>query len=196
MSSDAAPPEARRTANANVHATPQSNRSLGGSSTASASTRTLNRASSSNLAAQAATQSSPSTMRVGKTSQVTVESALAQANGSYEVALAQVVDERNAIYNQNTMLWKHVEKTKGAAASYKKDLERIRAERDRALARIQQLTGEEPRPRPSTQRNGSVDTLPPTHTERPVQPVRHLSDAGPLSTFPNAYLSHSDVKIR
>jgi RalA-binding protein 1 len=187
MSSDAAPSEARRTVNANEHATPQPTRSYAGSAIASTSTRALNQASSSSLAAQAAAQSSPGTTRTGNTSQITVESALALANGSYEVALAHVVDERNSIYNQNTMLWKHVEKTKSAVAAYKKDLERVRAERDRALARIQLLTGEEPRMRPSTQRNASLDTPPPSHAERSGQPIRHLSDAGPLSTSPNVY---------
>jgi RalA-binding protein 1 len=182
MSSDTAPSEARRTTNANEYATPQPLRSYAGNSLVSTSTRTLNQASSSSLAGQAAAQSSPGTARASSASQITVESSLAQANGSYEIALAQVVDERNTIYNQNRMLWKHVEKTKSAAAGYKKDLERIRAERDRALARIQQLTGEDPRARPPVHRNASVDTLPPTQTERPIQPIRHLSDAGPHST--------------
>ena len=187
MSSDTAPSEARRTTNSNEYATPQPPRSYAGSSLASTSTRTLNQASSSSLAGQAAAQSSPGTMRATSASQITVESSLALANGSYEIALAQVVEERNTIYNQNTMLWKHVEKTKSAATGYKKDLERIRAERDRALVRIQHLTGEETRPRAVAQRNASIDALPPTHTERPRQPIRHLSDAGPQSPPSGVY---------
>ena len=90
MTVEAAPPEARRTVNANEHATPQPTRSYAGNTIASTSTRALNQASSSSLAAQAAAQSSPGTTRTGSTTQITVESALAQANG-WDVATVRIL---------------------------------------------------------------------------------------------------------
>lgn len=107
---------------------------------------------------------------------VTVDSVLAQANGSYQLALAQIVEERNTIQGQNSMLWKRIEKIKDTAAGLKKDLDRVRGERDQAVQRLRQVTGEDSRSRPTAQRNHSIDTASPS--ERPAVPVRHMSDTG------------------
>lgn len=120
------------------------------------------------------------------------ESVLAQVNGSYEAALAQVIEDRNNLHNQNSMLWKHVEKIKLTAAGFKKDLDRIRGERDRALTRIQQLTGEDLRARPANHRAPSLDTLSSVAAERPNPPVRHLSDTG-VFTYLLHTLSYSHI---
>lgn len=195
MSADIAPSEARRPSNANDYATPQPSRTYPNGGPASTSTRTLHQVSSSSLSNQTTVQASPSTARPANSGQTTVESALAQANGSYEAALAHVVEDRNNIHNQNAMLWKHFEKIKVTAAGLKKDLDRIRGERDRALTRIQQLTGEEPRARPSNQRAPSLDTLSSLPVERPAPPLRHLSDTGMLGDsicFPRfSHINHS-----
>lgn len=180
----ATPARARPTPNSDNYApatTPQTNRSA--SNLASTSTRTLNGATSSaNMA-----QSSPSTTRAAAGgsggSTITVESALALSGGSYETALAQLVEERNSIQAQNTMLWKHIEKIKLSAAGLKKDLDRVRGERDRVVDRLRALSGtgtgeSEQRARPPVQRSGSVDTVTTPAGERPTLPLRHMSDAG------------------
>lgn len=64
---------------------------------------------------------------------LTVENALAQANGNTSVALENVVNERNMLSNQNTQLWRLIEKQRSVG----KELERVRAERDRAVAKLE-----------------------------------------------------------
>lgn len=76
------------------------------------------------------------------------------------------------------MLWKRIEKIKDTAAGMKKDLDRVRGERDQAVQRLRQITGEDSRSRPLAQRNHSMDTG--NHSERPTAPVRHMSDTGRL----------------
>ncbi len=81
----------------------------------------------------AAAQGSPSSHRTLSSQIVTVGSALAMTNGSHQIALENMVSERNALRNENGLLWKHLEKAKSTAMVFKKDLDRIRAERDRLM---------------------------------------------------------------
>ena len=109
---------------------------------------------------------------------ITAESVLVQANGEYPVALQTVISERNALQNQNALLWKHVEKIKSTAGAFKKDLDRVRAERDRLLTLLEKVSpGEVPR-KGSSQRSASVDAASISGpADRPVV-VRNLSDTG------------------
>lgn len=80
--------------------------------------------------------SSPSSTRQQSVSQLTVEAALGNANGDVAAALEAVLSERNMLSSQNAQLWKLIEKQRAVHGNAIKELERVRAERDRALARI------------------------------------------------------------
>jgi hypothetical protein len=179
MSSTTNTPESRRAVPLNEASAPQTSQI--NSSIASSSARTIHTASS--FSSQPNSTSSPAASRaLGAGGTLTVESALTQAKGSHEDALAQVVSERNQFHTQNALLWKHVEKVKDTAAGFKKDLDRIRAERDRALDRLSSLTGEDRRPRLASQRAPSLDSASITLPDRNTLPLRGLPETGEPDT--------------
>jgi RalA-binding protein 1 len=61
---------------------------------------------------------------------------MSNANGNATVALENVLAERNMLSSQNTQLWKLIEKQRAVHGNAMKELERVRAERDRALAKL------------------------------------------------------------
>ena len=81
--------------------------------------------------------SSPSSSRPQTTPQLTVEAAMNIANGDTALALESVLSERNMLSSQNTQLWKLIEKQRAVHGNAIKELERVRAERDRALAKLE-----------------------------------------------------------
>ncbi|KAG8900756.1 hypothetical protein FRB99_005770 [Tulasnella sp. 403] len=66
---------------------------------------------------------------------LTVDAALAQANGDPIVALDAVVNERNMISNQNAQLWKLIEKQRAAYSSLLKEHERVRGDRGKTQSK-------------------------------------------------------------
>jgi RalA-binding protein 1 len=63
--------------------------------------------------------------------QVSMQAALASANGDPLVALETILGERNTLSSQNSQLWKIIEKQRGMYNSLHKELDRAKAERDR-----------------------------------------------------------------
>jgi RalA-binding protein 1 len=113
---------------------------------------------------------------------------MSSANGNTAVALESVLAERNMLSSQNTQLWKLIEKQRAVHGNAMKELERVRAERDRALAK---LDPERAYRKPTTRRgSGSSTTAPqPRLTESPSPAtdrqnghrfpmLRHQSDDG------------------
>jgi RalA-binding protein 1 len=70
---------------------------------------------------------------------LTLEAVLSAAHGNPTVALETLLADRNNLYQQNVQLWKLMEKSRAGYANSLKDLDRIRAERDRALAKLDAL---------------------------------------------------------
>lgn len=68
-------------------------------------------------------------------SPITIDSALKSANGDPLTALDMVLAERNMLSTQNASLWKLVEKQKSLFNSAQKELDKVKAERDKALAK-------------------------------------------------------------
>lgn len=85
-------------------------------------------------------QSSSRTRNVSSPSrpsaQLTIESVLQSVNGDTKSALEIVLNDRNVLSAQNIQLWKLVEKQRQVHSTVSKELERVRAERDKALARL------------------------------------------------------------
>ncbi|CAE6418033.1 unnamed protein product [Rhizoctonia solani] len=76
-------------------------------------------------------------------SQKTLDQILANAcpPGDMQNALSQLLDERNAVVQQNTQLWRIIEKQKASLAAAAKDLERIRAEREKYRRLFEETSG-------------------------------------------------------
>ncbi|KAG9128133.1 hypothetical protein FRC07_004475 [Ceratobasidium sp. 392] len=77
-----------------------------------------------------------------QSSQKTLEQALNAASppGDLQSALGMLLDERNNVVQQNAQLWRIIEKQKASLASASKDLERIRAERERYRRLFEETT--------------------------------------------------------
>jgi len=60
-----------------------------------------------------------------------MQAALLSANGDPLVALETTLGERNTLSSQNSQLWKIIEKQRGMYNSLHKELDRVKAERDR-----------------------------------------------------------------
>ncbi|CAE6458876.1 unnamed protein product [Rhizoctonia solani] len=92
-------------------------------------------------------------------SQKTLDQILANASppGDMQNALSQLLDERNAVVQQNTQLWRIIEKQKASLASAAKDLERIRAEREKYRRLFEETSGSGSEGR---SRTGSKNRLP------------------------------------
>ena len=60
-----------------------------------------------------------------------MQAALLSANGDPLVALETILGERNTLSSQNSQLWKIIEKQRGMYNSLHKELDRVKAERDR-----------------------------------------------------------------
>lgn len=67
--------------------------------------------------------------------QVNMQAALASANGDPLVALETILADRNNLSAQNSQLWKIIEKQRGMYNSLHKELDRVKAERDRLQTR-------------------------------------------------------------
>lgn len=63
--------------------------------------------------------------------QVSMQAALASVNGDPLVALETILGERNTLSSQNSQLWKIIEKQRGMYNSLHKELDRVKADRDR-----------------------------------------------------------------
>ncbi|CAE6435626.1 unnamed protein product [Rhizoctonia solani] len=76
-------------------------------------------------------------------SQKTLDQILACATppGDMLSALTQLLDERNAVVQQNTQLWRIIEKQKVGLATATKDLDRIRAEREKYRRLFDEASG-------------------------------------------------------
>ncbi|KAF8327759.1 uncharacterized protein EI90DRAFT_3066940 [Cantharellus anzutake] len=182
--STASPAEGRRGSGAAEQSTPQANRTYTNMASTPSTRTVAAQASSSSLAAA---QGSPSSHRTVSSQAITVESALAVANGSHQTALEKLVSERNSLQNENALLWKHLEKTKSTAVLFKKDLDRIRAERDRLLSILEGFKDER-RQLPADYRASSDDSLATRQdNEKPDSGEKHQSD-------PDASASSSTTK--
>lgn len=100
--------------------------------------------------------------------QLSLESVLQSAQGNTMSALEAVLNERNLLSTQNSQLWKLVEKQRNVHATATKELERVRAERDRAHAMLREDTGarttKSPDPPALTSRSEASSPV----TERPT----------------------------
>jgi hypothetical protein len=67
--------------------------------------------------------------------QVSMEAALGAANGDPLVALETILNDRNSLSSQNSQLWKIIEKQRGMYNNLHKELDRVKAERDRLQGR-------------------------------------------------------------
>ncbi|CAE6482088.1 unnamed protein product [Rhizoctonia solani] len=76
-------------------------------------------------------------------SQKTLDQILANATppGDMQSALSQLLEERNAVVQQNSQLWRIIEKQKASLATATKDLERIRAEREKYRRLFDEASG-------------------------------------------------------
>ncbi|CAE7224642.1 unnamed protein product [Rhizoctonia solani] len=76
-------------------------------------------------------------------SQKTLDQILANATppGDMQSALSQLLEERNAVVQQNSQLWRIIEKQKAGLATATKDLERIRAEREKYRRLFDEASG-------------------------------------------------------
>ena len=63
--------------------------------------------------------------------QVSMQTALTASNGDPLVALETILGERNTLSSQNSQLWKIIEKQRGMYNSLHKELDRVKADRDR-----------------------------------------------------------------
>ncbi|KAG8882576.1 hypothetical protein FRB97_008085 [Tulasnella sp. 331] len=72
---------------------------------------------------------------------LTLDAALAQANGDPRAALDAAITERNVLSSQNAQLWKLVEKQRVGYAGVMKELDRVRAERDKAVNKLDGTDG-------------------------------------------------------
>lgn len=72
---------------------------------------------------------------------LTLDAALAQANGDTRAALDAVITERNMLSSQNAQLWKLIEKQRVGYAGVMKELDRVRAERDKAVNKLDGTDG-------------------------------------------------------
>lgn len=87
------------------------------------------------VAGPSTSTASPSSSKGFAHTTLTLDGALAQANGDPRGALETVLSERNMLSSQNAQLWKLIEKQRVGYSSLMKELERVRAERDRAVGR-------------------------------------------------------------
>lgn len=67
--------------------------------------------------------------------QISLQAALTAANGDPRLALETILGERNTLSSQNSQLWKIIEKQRGMYNSLHKELDRVKAERDRLQSR-------------------------------------------------------------
>ncbi|CUA70661.1 Rho GTPase-activating protein 21-B [Rhizoctonia solani] len=76
-------------------------------------------------------------------SQKTLDQILAHATppGDMQSALTQLLEERNSVVQQNSQLWRIIEKQKATLATATKDLERIRAEREKYRRLFDEASG-------------------------------------------------------
>ncbi|KAG9014360.1 hypothetical protein FRB94_012766 [Tulasnella sp. JGI-2019a] len=72
---------------------------------------------------------------------LTLDAALAQGNGDARTALDAVITERNMLSSQNAQLWKLIEKQRVGYAGVMKELDRVRAERDKAVSKLDGVDG-------------------------------------------------------
>ncbi|KAF8582759.1 RhoGAP-domain-containing protein [Ramaria rubella] len=148
-------------------------------------------------------------------SQLTTEAALITANGDTSLALENVLSERNMLSSQNTQLWKLIEKQRAVHGNAIKELERVRADRDRALAKLdpERASRRTATHRSSTSSAASLNTSTrPTESPSPVPErqnghrfpmIRHQSDDVSLSSprpsttsFPPLSSSRSHEPLR
>lgn len=74
-------------------------------------------------------------------SQKTLDQILTHAQGDMQSALTQLLEERNSVVQQNSQLWRIIEKQKASLATATKDLERIRAEREKYRRLFDEASG-------------------------------------------------------
>ncbi|KAG8967418.1 hypothetical protein FRC03_010034 [Tulasnella sp. 419] len=105
---------------------------------------------------------------------LTIDQALSQANGNVKAALEAVLAERNILSGQNAQLWKLIEKQRTQTSSVMKELERIRSERDKALAKID-TSGDTPARTRTSPSGRTVNGSDESDVTRP-KPLRHQSE--------------------
>ncbi|KAG8724902.1 hypothetical protein FRC09_012314 [Ceratobasidium sp. 395] len=126
-----------------------------------------------------------------QSSQKTLEQVLTMTSspGDLQSALMALLEERNNLVQQNAQLWRIVEKQKASLATASKDLERIRAERERYRRLFEETTasgsGSERERRPtgsrsSTRVHPAVRVISQTHTLM----SRHQSDNVAIGGLP------------
>ncbi|KIJ55385.1 hypothetical protein M422DRAFT_23982 [Sphaerobolus stellatus SS14] len=152
----------------------------------------LNVSRSANLMASPSRQHSMGTL--------TLEAALSSVDGDVNLALENVLAERNMLSSQNTQLWKLIEKQRAVHGGALKELERVRAERDRLLGKEGSAKKSHPSRTNSVQQSDSgVPTsqtndfpTPELNSHRPPA-TRHMSeeDARRISPAPTPSLSSS-----
>ncbi|KAG8684297.1 hypothetical protein FRC09_015479, partial [Ceratobasidium sp. 395] len=105
--------------------------------------------------------STSSNSPANQSSQKTLEQVLTMASspGDLHSALVALLDERNNVVQQNAQLWRIIEKQKASLATASKDLERIRAERERYRRLFEETTasgsGSERERRPTGSRSST-----------------------------------------
>lgn len=140
-------------------------------------------------------------------SQKTMDQVLAAANppGDIQSALAALLEERNSVCQQNTQLWRIIEKQKSNLASATKDLERIRAERERYRRLFEETTTASGSGSELDRRSGqrSLGRGPPTAravSQSRVPMSRHQSDdvvhRGDVPSQLNGHSEGSDSRLQ
>jgi RalA-binding protein 1 len=136
---------------------------------------------------------SPSSSYRPSTTQLTLDGVLAAHGGNAQAALEALLQDRNTLQSQNTQLWKLIEKSRVAYSTLGKDFERVRADRDKALARLEKYSSGGHRSHSSSAGNSSQQrTESPApiipNPNRPPQPHRHQSDDSSMSPFVVTFL--------
>ncbi|KAG8741476.1 hypothetical protein FRC10_002844 [Ceratobasidium sp. 414] len=150
----------------------------------------------------------------GQSSQKSLEQVLAAASppGDLQSAVALLLEERNNVVQQNAQLWRIIEKQKASLASASKDLERIRAERERYRRLFEEVTtasgsgSERERRPPGSRVHPSVRAVSQTRAtvsrhqsddagsgrEAPPQPNGHTRESEGVSPVPSGVGSLAD----
>ena len=111
-----------------------------------------------------------STQSNSQISTLSLDSVLSAANGDPMVALETLLTERNNLHQQNAQLWKLMEKSRAGYANSLKDLDRIRSERDKALAKLDTLVASDLSDPARTPKSSRPRFNPPSISQHPSDP--------------------------
>ncbi|GJJ11272.1 hypothetical protein Clacol_005504 [Clathrus columnatus] len=119
---------------------------------------------------------------------LTVESVLQNAQGDTTSAIQMLLNERNLLSAQNSQLWKLVEKQRNVHATVSKELERVRAERDKAIAKLDSGR-EDQKLKPSLPLNSTNSDLNPDLSSTPAERINGRRTPTSQNQLPADYLN-------